>query len=59
MNELHLLNSKKIIDQLYSHEYITKLESGHEIDIPSTGSLGILATGYSGLIAWRKARKQL
>lgn len=27
-------------------------------DVPAEGSLGLLALGYRGLIAWREARKR-
>jgi hypothetical protein len=29
-----------------------------EIKVPPLGSLGLLATGHLGLLAWRKARKE-
>lgn len=32
-------------------------ENGNEIDIPLDGSLGLLATGYKGLMAWRAKRQ--
>jgi hypothetical protein len=31
---------------------------GKPFDIPKDGSLGLLALGYRGLMAWREARKQ-
>jgi hypothetical protein len=30
---------------------------GEEYQIPPQGSLGLLAIGYKGLLAWRKTRK--
>lgn len=32
---------------------------GQKVEIPVEGSLGLLALGYVGLIAWRMKRKQL
>ena len=29
-----------------------------EIPVPPSGNLGLLAYGYKGLLAWRKARKE-
>ncbi|MBK7107810.1 MAG: hypothetical protein KA954_04410 [Chitinophagales bacterium] len=31
-------------------------KEGAPIDVPPEGSLGLLALGYKGLIAWREAR---
>ncbi len=33
-------------------------EDGKLFQVPPEGSLGLLALGYKGLIAWRQARRQ-
>jgi hypothetical protein len=33
-------------------------ENGNWVDIPVEGSLGLLASGYKGLMAWREKKKQ-
>jgi hypothetical protein len=33
-------------------------EDGELFQVPPEGSLGLLALGYKGLIAWRQARRQ-
>jgi hypothetical protein len=33
-----------------------KTKDGKEIEVTAEGSLGLLALGYRGLIAWRKKR---
>lgn len=33
-------------------------KEGEHFKIPPEGSLGLLALGYKGLIAWRQARRQ-
>ncbi len=33
-------------------------EEGKLFQVPPEGSLGLLALGYKGLIAWRQARRQ-
>ncbi len=35
-----------------------KTASGQPFTIPSDGSLGLLALGYTGLMAWRQARRE-
>ena len=35
-----------------------RLVSGEVYDIPIEGSLGLLALGYKGLLAWRHKRKR-
>ena len=35
-----------------------KTKDGELFNIPVEGSLGLLALGYVGLIAWRKKRKE-
>lgn len=35
-----------------------KTTGGEKFDVPIEGSLGLLALGYIGLIAWRKKRRE-
>lgn len=35
-----------------------KTKDGKEIEVTSEGSLGLLALGYRGLIAWRQKRME-
>lgn len=37
---------------------VIKTKDGELFKIPPEGSLGLLALGYKGLIAWRHARRQ-
>jgi hypothetical protein len=50
--------SAKFIDQLYSIEVNFTDEHGKPVDIPDSGFLGLLATGYKGLVMLRKKRGQ-
>lgn len=50
--------SKDILQKLYDTEDNFKTEDGKEIKANVEGSLGLLALGYKGLIAWRKAKKR-
>lgn len=50
--------SKKLIEELYCEEN-NFMVNGKPWDIPEKGSLGVLALGYKGIIAWRKKRKEL
>lgn len=34
-------------------------ENGNWVEIPFEGSLGLLASGYKGLMAWREKKKQV
>ncbi len=36
-----------------------KTKTGELFNVPVEGSLGLLALGYVGLIAWRKKRKEV
>ncbi len=38
---------------------ITNTETGQPYDIPEEGSLGLLALGYVGLMAWREKRNSV
>jgi len=40
-------------------KHIVFMQDGKPVSIDPLGSLGLLATGYRGLLAWRKARQQL
>lgn len=35
-----------------------KTKDGQKFEVPVEGSLGLLALGYTGLMAWRMKRKQ-
>lgn len=37
---------------------IIKTKDGEPFKVPPEGSLGLLALGYKGLLAWRNARRQ-
>ncbi len=53
------LSSKEIIEDLYKQNFVLKDENGDKFEIPEEGSLGLLAIGYKGLIAWRKKKIQV
>ena len=53
---LNIIDSQILINNLYKKNYEPTLENGQQYDIPASGSLGLLATGYTGLIAWRKKK---
>jgi len=46
----------KLIKNLYEEKNDIFAENGEKIEITKKGSLGLLALGYKGIIAWRKAR---
>ena len=50
------MNSKKILEDLYSKDYSFTKSDRTRVEIPKSGSLGLLAYGYLGIIAVRKAR---
>jgi hypothetical protein len=50
--------SKQILEKLYAAEDNLQTEDGKDLKANPEGSLGLLALGYRGLIAWRKAKKQ-
>ena len=50
--------SDELIEKLYNTEENLVLENGEKFDIPVLGSLGLLATGHRGLVAWRNKRKE-
>lgn len=50
--------SEKFIDQLYALNTQFTDENGNPIDVPDSGFLGLLATGYKGLAMLRKKRGQ-
>ena len=50
--------SEKFIDQLYSMSVGFVDENGKKLEIPESGFLGLLATGYKGLAMLRKKRGQ-
>ncbi|MBN2891519.1 MAG: hypothetical protein JXL97_06615 [Bacteroidales bacterium] len=48
--------SVELLKKVYSDELVMKNNAGQKISVPKDGSLGLLAFGYRGLIAWRKAK---
>lgn len=50
--------SEKFIDQLYSLDTQFLDETGKPIEIPASGFLGLLASGYKGLAMLRKKKNQ-
>ncbi len=50
--------SEKFIDQLYSLQVDFTDEKGNKLEIPESGFLGLLATGYKGVAMLRKKRGQ-
>jgi len=50
--------SLKILKNLYSVDFEILTPDNKKMKIPESGSLGLLALGYKGLIAWRKAKKE-
>ncbi len=59
MNNKKLVHkkSKEILKNLYDKNEVFNTEDGKIINVNKDGSLGLLALGYRGLIAWRKAKK--
>ena len=53
------MNSKKILEDLYNQDFQLLTETGEQFEISEKGSLGLLAIGYKGLIAWRKKKNEL
>lgn len=48
--------STKILKDLYSKDFSFTNQNGDRVEIPKNGNLGLLAYGYIGVIAVRKAR---
>ncbi len=48
---------KEDIVKLINTKVEIKTEDGNDFDIPEEGSLGLLALGAKGLMAWRQKRK--
>lgn len=51
--------SKTILDNLLNADFEFINERGEKFEVSPKGSLGLLASGYKGLVAVRKKRKQL
>lgn len=61
-----LLTEKPLESNTFAHsnsimiakdeKIIITTKEGNPIEVPPEGSLGLLALGYKGLIAWRQAR---
>jgi hypothetical protein len=50
--------AEKFVDQLYSLDIGFADENGKALEVPESGFLGLLTTGYKGTIMLRKARGQ-
>lgn len=50
--------SERFIDQLYSLDANFVDEKGNPVEIPESGFIGLLTTGYKGTMMLRKARNQ-
>lgn len=50
--------SEKFVDQLYTLEVNFVDEKGEALEVPESGFLGLLTTGYKGTVMLRKARGQ-
>ncbi len=48
--------AERFVDQLYMMDFPLVDENGNALEIPESGYLGLLATGYKGLVIWRKKR---
>ncbi len=51
--------SKQLIKSLYNEDFNLKTEDNKEFIVTENGSLGLLALGYKGLIAWRKKKNKV
>lgn len=51
-------DAEKLLKQLHEENYDILLPDGRKFDIPEEGSLGLLALGYKGVIAWKKKKSQ-
>ncbi len=45
--------------KMYSADFDINAKSGQAFELTPSGSLGLLALGYKGLIAWRKKRNPI
>ena len=48
-----------ILEEIKSRNYEIRDVKGKAIEIPESGSLGLLAQGYLGVLAVRKKRKEI
>jgi len=48
--------SERFVDQLYSMDFQVKDDKGNTMELSESGFLGLLATGYKGLVMLRKKR---
>lgn len=53
----HDISGKVILDRMLAEDFKISDEKGNDF-LSLEGSLGILALGYKGIVAWRKLRKQ-
>lgn len=49
-------NTKELIKKMYNESAKIQTIEGKSIEIPEKGSLGLLALGYKGIIAWKKKK---
>lgn len=49
--------SAELLAGLQNINDVAETIDGKPFPIPKSGSLGLLALGYRGLVAWRKVRK--
>lgn len=50
--------SAELLKKLADTKISIKAEDNKDFSIPKLGSLGLLALGYKGLVAWRKVRQE-
>ncbi len=58
MSKIENYESQQLLKELYDQEYNFTDANGKSFPIPESGSLGLLAMGYQGLIAWRKEKSK-
>lgn len=53
-------DSQAVIDYMYQIIPTTMtLPDGTITEVPESGNIGLLASGYKGIIAWRKRREEV
>ncbi len=56
-NDDHDISGKVLLDKMLADDFKIIDAKGNDFLSPE-GSLGLLALGYKGIVAWRKLRKQ-
>jgi len=46
------------MDKKQPQKIVITTKDGQPFNVPPEGSLGLLALGYKGLVAWRQSRRQ-